>query len=75
MADTFDRILNLWPEPPTNPIDALLHTLDAYADDGQYDHKLVIIATSGMYTDPRTTTGLTWGDLRHIATLLKEQQS
>lgn len=62
-----DAILKTWPKPPTNPTDALLHTLDAYQDSPDTD--AVIIATSGMY-GRGVRTGLTWGDLRAIAAKL-----
>lgn len=67
----FEQALNLWPTPPTNPLEALRHTLDIY--DGQVsDSGYVCIATSNVYGHG-IRTGLTWGDLRNIAALIEEK--
>lgn len=53
------------PPPGNTPIEHLRHTLAAHADtphDG-----MAVLATSGVYD---TRTGLTYGDLRALLTLL-----
>lgn len=53
---------------PSNPIEALAHTLAVFEE--LPDDQLMVQATSGMYA-PGVRTGLTLGDLREIAGMLK----
>lgn len=64
MSDLTAETLAIWPEPPTTPVESLLHTVRLY--DTEPDEKDAVIATSGIY-GPDVRTGLTWGDLRAIA--------
>ncbi len=56
-----------YPHPGDDPVKRLRHTLDVYED--KHDGEWVSRATSGIYADGETT-GLTWGDLRAIASLI-----
>ncbi|WP_055566039.1 hypothetical protein [Streptomyces atriruber] len=53
---------------PTNPVEALAHTLQLFEE--LDDDRLLVQATSGMYGKGERT-GLTMGDLREIAGMLK----
>ncbi|QES45175.1 hypothetical protein DEJ49_33070 [Streptomyces venezuelae] len=53
---------------PTNPVEALAHTLAVLGE--LPDDKTVVQATSGVY-GKGVRTGLTMGDLREIAGMLK----
>lgn len=53
---------------PTNPVEALAHTLAVYEE--LDDDRQMVQATSGIY-GPGVRTGLTMGDLREIAGMLK----
>jgi hypothetical protein len=54
-------------EPPFDVTTSLRHTLDVFADSP--DDSFVVRATSNKFDDG-VTTGLTWGDLRYLATQL-----
>lgn len=49
-----------------DPSDPVAHTLAVYADTP--NEQFVIIATSNVYGD-KVTTGMTWGDLRRLASI------
>lgn len=70
-TDSYTSVRALWPNPPANPTDALLHTVDMFAD--QPDDEMAVIATSNVY-GPGVRTGLTWGDLRKLAAILNAQR-
>jgi hypothetical protein len=62
-APRYEKITDLWPEPPTTMIERLRHTLDVWAD--YPDDYIVLIATSEVY-GPHVQTGLTIGDLKEL---------
>lgn len=68
LTDEERDFLDEWPEPPTTPTGALVHTLANHTD--APDDCIVVPGTSGLYRDADgkvTHTGITLGDLRKIA--------
>lgn len=71
LTDTQREFLDDWPEPPSTPTGALVHTLAQYEDTP--GDRMMVLGTSGLYPDTdgkQTRTGVTLDDLRKIATRL-----
>lgn len=56
------------PEPGADPIDRLQHTVSVFNEEP--DNEWAIIATGNIYGQG-VRTGLTWGDLRTLLTLVQ----
>lgn len=64
-----DEIERLGSEP-VSAYERLTHTVQAF--EGTPDSEFAIVATSNVYGEG-VKTGLTWGDLRALATALSER--
>jgi hypothetical protein len=62
------EVVEQHPEPGTNPIDRLQHTVAMFTDEPDSDW--AIVATGNIYGQG-VRTGLTWGDLRTLLELVQ----